>query len=209
MAGLGRRATPRTYGADVTVRSDDEWKPRSIDSTRKPAARIAASVSRVVRQPPSDVVQKRRSALRCTARNNALRDRTCPRGSSHRSGARGAAPRAPPPGRHRAEDAHHDRGVEGLVRRVERDGHARDDVDRHGGGLRPRPAAARAVASGSTAHGRPRAGSARASAVAEPTLSTRPRRPESRRARSSCWTGSGRRASRRSRSRAKRDCSGP
>ncbi len=39
---------------------------------------------------------------------------------------------------HRAEDTHHDRRVERLVRGVERDGHAGDDVDRRGGRLRPR-----------------------------------------------------------------------
>ena len=40
------------YGAVVIVKSDEEWKPRSRRSKSNPAARIAASVSRVVSQPP-------------------------------------------------------------------------------------------------------------------------------------------------------------
>jgi hypothetical protein len=48
---------PTMCGAAVIVRSDEAWKPRSRAAKRKPAARIAASVSRVVRQPPSARVQ--------------------------------------------------------------------------------------------------------------------------------------------------------
>jgi hypothetical protein len=44
------------YGADVIVRSDDEWNPRSSLTISNPAARIAVDVSRVVSQPPSAFV---------------------------------------------------------------------------------------------------------------------------------------------------------
>jgi hypothetical protein len=54
----------------------------------KPAAWIAASVSRVVRQPPSDRVQKSESTACCTARNGACGDRTCSYTRSSPPGAR-------------------------------------------------------------------------------------------------------------------------
>ena len=85
------------YGAAVIVSSEEDWKPRSIRSNSKPAARIAASVSRVVSQPPSDRVQKSESTACWTARNGAWGERTCsytrssPPGTSTRRNSRSAA----------------------------------------------------------------------------------------------------------------------
>ena len=68
---------PTMCGAAVIVTSDEEWKPRSRAANSNPADRIAASVSRVVRQPPSARVQYAASNPRWASRNARLSARTC------------------------------------------------------------------------------------------------------------------------------------
>ena len=203
------------WGAAVIVSSDDDWKPRSIQSNSKPAARIAASVSRVVRQPPSDRVQKSESTACCTARNGACGDadvlvhaQLAAGGEDARGSRRSAS--AGSGTLHSTQIG--DDGVERAVRGRQPLGEPLDDLDRHRRLARPFSGgdAGRRVGL-DREHGldlRPVVLERTPLAAADLDHPPAAARVRSRR-RSAAEASSGWRSSRHSSSRANRDCPGP